>query len=125
MIRRFVRSIAVLSFAAVLGVLAPIRPSYAQDPFANQNAIDALERNDSRTPAQNQALAAEYEKQAQAAKTEAQRYRKYAQDYEHRTAYKWGTHAAKRSNRLAKYYDQLAVDDLKNAAELRSEASAK
>jgi hypothetical protein len=26
---------------------------------------------------------------------------------------------------LATYYDQLAADDLKNAAELRSEASAK
>jgi hypothetical protein len=124
MIRQFVRSIAVLCFAAVLGVLAPIRPSYAQDPFANQNVIDALE-NDFRTPAQNQALAAEYEKQAQAAKTEALKYRKYAQDYEHRTAYKWGTHAGKRSNRLTTYYDQLAADDLKNAAELRSEASAK
>jgi hypothetical protein len=125
MIRRFGRSIAVLSFATLLGILAAIPPGYAQDPFANQDAIDALEQNDSRTPIQNQALAAEYEIQAKAAKTEALKYRKYAQDYEHRTAYKWGTHAAKRSNRLAKYYDQLAADDLKNAAELRSEASAK
>lgn len=109
----------------MLGVLAAAPSSYAQDPFANQDAIDALEQNTSRTRAQNEALAAEYEKQAQTAKTEAAKYRKYAHDYENRTAYKWGTHAAQRSNRLAKYYEQLAADDLKNAAQLRSEEAAK
>jgi hypothetical protein len=122
-IRSFVRLAATIFLAATLAVVIAIPSSYAQNPFSNQDAIDALERNDSRTPAQNQALAAEYENQAQAAKAEAVKYRKYAQDYEQRTTYKWGANAAKRSNRLAKYYDQLAADDLSNAAELRSEVS--
>ncbi|MGD0117052.1 MAG: hypothetical protein ABSD30_03245 [Candidatus Binatus sp.] len=125
MTRLLVRSIATLSLAAMLGILTAVPAGYAQDPFANQDAIDALEQNPSRTPAQNETLAAAYEQQAQAAKAEAAKYRKYAQDYESRTAYKWGTHAAQRSNRLAKYYEQLAADDLKSAAQIRTEASAR
>lgn len=123
MIRSLGRSTAMLSFATMLAIVTSTAPSYGQDPFANQDAIDALEHNDSRTSAENRALAAEYEKQAQAAKVEAAKYRKYADDYQHRTTYKWGANAAKRSNRLAHYYDQLAADDLTNATELRSEVS--
>ena len=123
MIRCFGRSTAMLSFATMLAILTVIPSSYAQDPFANQDAIDALEHKDSRTPDENQTLVAEYEKQAQAARAEAAKYRKYADDYRHRTTYKWGAKAAARSNRLAHYYDQLAADDLTNAAELRSEVS--
>lgn len=125
MTRLLVHSIAILSLATMLGVLAAVLPGCARDPFANQDTIDALEQNTSRTPAQNETLAAEYEQQAQAAKAAAAKYRKYAQDYENRTAYKWGAHAAQRSNRLANYYEQLATDDLKSAAQIRTEASAR
>src|SRR5271157_1095422 len=100
MIKSVVRTTVILSFAAMLSILPLTSSGYAQDPFADQNAIDALEQNDSRTPAENQSLAAEYEKQAQTAKAEAVKYRKYAEDYQHRTTYKWGANAAKRSNRL-------------------------
>ena len=104
--------------ASIGGALTMSTRVHAQDPLANESAIDALESTQ-RTPAQNAQLADELEKQAQEAEASAAQYRKTAADYKKRTPLKWGAHAARRFDKLADYYEQLAAQDRKEAVQYR------
>ena len=118
MSRKTVALGGLVLLASIGGALTMSPTVHAQDPLANESAIDALESTQ-RTPVQNAQLADELEKQAQEAEASAAQYRKTAADYKKRTPLKWGAHAAWRFNKLADYYDQLAAQDRKEAAQYR------